>query len=201
MTDTAHSFEQDRYTSPTPDRGWGRSPDGRLPTWLLVVTGLISLAAGVLAFAWPGVTLAALAVLVGVAVLVDGIGALVDGVVGPPGSGRLGRALVGLLGIVVGLVALRSPGLTLLVLAFVTGVWVVCAGVVALAEAWTDGAGARGVRTFTAVIEIVAGVLVLAWPAVGLGTFVLLIGLALCVRGITAIVVALASADRSQQLS
>lgn len=47
--------------------------------WLVALRGLIGILFGVLAFAWPGITLFALVLLCGAYLLVDGVAALIQG--------------------------------------------------------------------------------------------------------------------------
>jgi uncharacterized membrane protein HdeD (DUF308 family) len=46
--------------------------------WVLLLRGLLAILFGILAFAWPGVTLASLVLLFGVYALVDGVSAVVS---------------------------------------------------------------------------------------------------------------------------
>jgi uncharacterized membrane protein HdeD (DUF308 family) len=100
----------------------------RWPSYVLAVIWIVT---GVVALVWPDVTLWALAVTVGLGFLIGGIAQAVFAV-------RMHRELpgwglwliAGILGAIVGIVALVWPGATVLALAVLLGVWVLVRGVV-----------------------------------------------------------------------
>ena len=102
------------------------------PIWGYVL-GAIYLAIGILAAAWPGITLWSLAIVVGVGFIVSGITMLLIrrdvakfGVGGLPIWG-------GILSIVAGVMALVWPGATILVLAIILGIRVSFTGIALVA--------------------------------------------------------------------
>lgn len=88
--------------------------------WIPYLWGGLSLAAGIATVAWPAVTLWALAVLIGVSLLlrgvVRGIGALVEH---PPLWGL--HVAIAVVEVGLGIAALAWPGATLVVLALIMG--------------------------------------------------------------------------------
>ena len=88
-------------------------------------------------------------------------------------------AVNGVLGIVVGVVALFLPGLTILTVAFLLGIGLVVQGVLEIVAALRAGTGATGRGWLLAfgVLALVAGVLVVFQP--GGGILVLVYGLIL----------------------
>jgi uncharacterized membrane protein HdeD (DUF308 family) len=99
--------------------------------WLLLLRGIAAIAFGVLAFAWPGVTLLMLIILYGAYVLVDGCLALAAVVTGRGGAVPTGwLILIGLLSIAAGLLTFFWPGLTALVLILFMGGWALASGIV-----------------------------------------------------------------------
>ena len=82
--------------------------------WLIIAVGVISIVAGVLAIAYPDITLLALAIFTGVNLMVMGVFSLVDAFASDADSGvRTLSAILGVLGLIAGLVVLRRPGETL----------------------------------------------------------------------------------------
>jgi len=102
-----------------------------------VVTGLISIAAGIVVIAWPGPGIVALAIFLGAWLIVVGTmtitGALAARSVLPDWWLLL---VTGLLEIPLGVLALANPGATLAALVTVGGIWAVAIGVMRIALAF-----------------------------------------------------------------
>lgn len=101
---------------------------GRRASWLAIVAGVASIAAGIIALAWPNITLFVLAIFVGVSLLSWGIYeiylSLADPVIRP-------RAVVLVEGIALaalGVFALARPNVSIVVLAILVGVFFVVYG-------------------------------------------------------------------------
>jgi uncharacterized membrane protein HdeD (DUF308 family) len=98
--------------------------------WLLLLRGLLSIAFGVLAIAWPGITILTLVLLYGAYALVDGIFAIIAAIRGEGGPApRWWLAVVGLLGIGAGAITFLSPGLTTVALLMLIAAWALVRGV------------------------------------------------------------------------
>jgi uncharacterized membrane protein HdeD (DUF308 family) len=118
---------------PTPSPPLARLPLVRALAenwWLLLLRGVVSIIFGVLAFIWPGLTLVALIFLWGAYAIVDGgiaLWAAISGR-GPEIAPRWWLAIVGIVGLLAGLVAFASPGLTALVLLMFIAGWAIVIG-------------------------------------------------------------------------
>jgi uncharacterized membrane protein HdeD (DUF308 family) len=82
--------------------------------WLLLLRGIAAIVFGILAFAWPGITLLSLVILYGAYALVDGVLSIAAAIGGGGGTAtpRWWLVVVGLLGIAAGLLTSsgrRSP--------------------------------------------------------------------------------------------
>src|SRR5262249_58126704 len=85
--------------------------------WLLLLRGIASIVFGVLAFAWPGLTLVTLVLFYGAFALVDGVIALIAAFTGgakPAPTWWL--VVVGILGIGAGIATFVMPGITAVLL-------------------------------------------------------------------------------------
>src|SRR3954469_15088793 len=104
--------------------------------WVLVLRGLLAVLFGIAAFAWPGITLAALVILYGAYALVDGIFAIASVMIGRT-SGMPWWALLlqGLAGIAVGIMTFAWPGITALVLLCLIAAWAVVTGIFSIVAA------------------------------------------------------------------
>ena len=156
--------------------------------WLLLLRGVISILFGIAAFAWPGLTVLALALLFGAYALADGVLALIAAVSG--GSDRSAPAwwlaLVGVLGIAAGIIAFLWPGKTAFILVVMIGVWAVMIGIFEIIGAirlrqeiddewWLIAAGILAVLFGLAIlIAPGAGALALVWL---IATYAILAGI------------------------
>ena len=111
------------------DLGRGPAASAILPPlarhwWVFLVRGLVAIAFGLVALFYPAATLVTFILFYGIFALVDGVFAVVSAIRGKEGMGsRWWLALVGVLGIVVGLVTFFWPGITALALLAVIGAW------------------------------------------------------------------------------
>ncbi|MCW2986109.1 MAG: hypothetical protein JWR63_3679 [Conexibacter sp.] len=151
--------------------------------WIPVAAGLLSVIAGVLAIVWPGETLLALALIAGVNITLLSALLIGEAIADDEAQDRTLRIVLGLLGIIGGLVVMRRPGDTLLVLILALGIWLVLDGLVDVIRALVGAGPQRLLRALGGVIDIALGILILALPDVGLGTVAVLVGIGFVVRG------------------
>lgn len=92
--------------------------------WLLLLRGIAAVIFGILAFAWPGLSLLALVILFGVYALLDGIFALVAAVRGRHRATPVWWLIIGgLVSVAAGIVTFVYPQVTALVLVIFIGAW------------------------------------------------------------------------------
>src|SRR4051795_6260456 len=139
---------------------------GRQLSVLLGVRGLLAVVFGVLALAWPGITVLVLAFVFAAYVLVDGIGMIISGI-GGRGGRRWSYVLAGVVGVIAGLAAAFWPGVTVLVLVLWAAAWAVVTGVLEIAAAVRGGGSGRWLVALAGVLSIIAGFFVLIWPGIG----------------------------------
>lgn len=96
--------------------------------WMLLLRGIAAIIFGVLALAWPGMTLLTLILFYGAYALVDGVIAIGAAITGGALMPRWWLAIVGLLGIAVGLLTFLMPGLTAIVLLYFIAGWAIATG-------------------------------------------------------------------------
>src|SRR4051794_25241781 len=149
--------------------------------WLMLVLGLICAAAGVIVLAQPGDSLTTLAVIVGIFMFIDGIIELALSL-SRHTEQRGTVALVGALNAVIGIALVRHPVQGVLAIALLIGIWLVAIGVVRFVASFED-AGHRAWNIIVALIEVAAGVVILANPHIGYTTLALLVGISFIVRG------------------
>jgi uncharacterized membrane protein HdeD (DUF308 family) len=149
--------------------------------WLVVLFGVAVLGVGVFFVASPHETLSTFTIIAGILLLVDGVLAIIASVVGR-GEGRGLLALVGVLSAIAGLVLIKKPFDTLVVFLMIFGVWFVVAGVVRFVAAVGEPEG-RGGNIAVAVLDLLAGIVILSWPGPSLATLAVIIGIVLIFRG------------------
>jgi len=163
----------------------GRS-DGRL--WIVAAAAaVVFLAVGVMLLVWPNVSLTVIAILIGAALVVAGLRRLWDGFTDHSDSSamRVGNVILGLLAIVVGLYCLRHHALTLLVVAFVVGVFWIIQGITDIAVAASMGTmPGRGLLAVTGVFALGAGLITVFWPAITVLVLAIVLGIWLVFYGI-----------------
>jgi len=104
--------------------------------WAFVVRGIFAVLFGILAYAWPGITLATLVIFFGAYILIDGILLIIKAIAN--WSGREDRWLLlleGLLGIGIGIITFVAPGVTAIGLVLYIAAWSLATGVLEIATA------------------------------------------------------------------
>ena len=105
--------------------------------WTLLLRGIVAIAFGAVAFAWPGVTAATLVLLFAYYALADGAFCLFAAIGGRrQGEDRWLLALEGVIGIWAGLVMLRAPAMTAILLVFFISIWAMATGFLRIAAAF-----------------------------------------------------------------
>lgn len=183
--------------STTSDRpvGSGSVFEGLGDYWGLVLAyGLVTTALGVILAVWPKQTLVVLAVIVAIQIIVSGVFRLIAAVAGSSMDGGL-RAVVGFSGalaIIVGLLFLRDPVQTVLIVTLLLGVWWVIGGIVDIIGAvLRPSPGQRMWDIAAGAITVLAGAVLLINPKVSLGALLVVSCIWLIAVGIVAIVMAL----------
>jgi uncharacterized membrane protein HdeD (DUF308 family) len=151
--------------------------------WLPVGLGALSVIAGIVVLANPH-SLNALAVVTGIFLLIDGIYEFVTALAAET-EARGMVALLGVLCIVAGVVLVRHPGTGVTAVALLLGIWLLATGAVRLA--WTVVYDRRLGSALVSVVQLIAGVVIVAIPDIGVATLALLAGIAFILNGVALI--------------
>jgi len=144
----------------------------------LITRGILAVVVGVIALAWPSVTVLALVIVFAVyAFIAAGLQAaraFSSRTAGPV----LGHQLLGLVDLAAGVIALAWPGPTALVLVLIVGVWAIIAALAGIPAAFGRGepAGTRALLILGGLITIAFGVVLCARPGIGAVTLALRLG-------------------------
>jgi uncharacterized membrane protein HdeD (DUF308 family) len=156
----------------------------------LILLGVLAIIVGIIALAWPGVTILALVILFAVYAFTDSVlqfaRAFSSGTPGPV----LGHLLLGLIDIAAGIVALVWPAPTALVLVLVVGIWAFVGGFFEIFAGFQSGetAGTRAMFILGGLVSIAFGVVLFARPGLGAVTLAILFGLFSLIYGVSQIV-------------
>jgi uncharacterized membrane protein HdeD (DUF308 family) len=156
----------------------------------LILLGVLAIIVGILALAWPGVTILALVILFAVyAFIAAGLQAV--RAFGSVRAGPVfGHLLLALVDLAAGVVALLWPAPTALVLVLVVAIWAFVAGVTEIFAALgsEDTGGTRVMFILAGLISVAFGVALFAWPGPGTVSLALLFGIFAIVYGVSHII-------------
>ena len=161
--------------------------------WLLLLRGVAAIIFGVLAFAWPGVTLLTLILFYGAFALVDGVLAIVAAITGGAPGPRWWLAIVGLLGIAAGLLTFLMPGLSALVLLFFIAGWAIATGVFQIMGAiqLRKEIDNEWLLILGGIISVLFGIGVMVAPGAGALALIWVIGTYAIIMGVLFVALAL----------
>jgi uncharacterized membrane protein HdeD (DUF308 family) len=163
--------------------------------WAIIIRGIVAIAFGVVAFTWPSVTLATLVLLFGCYALLDGAFSLISAIGGRRRDDRWLLVLEAVVGIWAGVVTLRAPAITAVVLVFFMSIWAMSTGLLRIVgairlrkeisgEVWLVLSGLASVLfAFMLMLRPGVGALALVWIIAGyaliMGVFLVMLGIEL----------------------
>jgi uncharacterized membrane protein HdeD (DUF308 family) len=159
--------------------------------WVLVIRGIIAIIFGIIALAYPGLTVATLVIFFGAWVLVDGVFRVIGAIGHHASDPEWGWHLViGIVGIIIGLLTFHAPRVTALALIIYIAAWALMIGVTEIAYAIKMRREIKGewFLILMGVISIVFAVMLLWNPLPGALALVWLIGWYAIVFGILGII-------------
>src|ERR1700691_6000536 len=165
-----------------------RTPLPRTLRW----RGALALIVGVLAIAWPGITILGLVFVFAIAAFG---GAFVEAgrALSGDGFGRtLGYVVLGLINVGAGVLAIAWPGITAFVLVICIGAWALVGGCfdIGLAFAAGETGSQRSLYALGGLVSIVFGVVLFARPDIGALSIAEIFGLFSLVYGVANFVLA-----------
>lgn len=158
---------------------------------LTITFGVLTLIAGLLVLFWPGATVLVIAVIFAIQLIIIGIYRLVLAFsAGEAATGaRVLFAIIGVLSIVVGVLLLRDPAIAVVTLGLLLGLMWTVSGLIEIFHGFTGERGSgRGWLIAGGVLSLIAGIIVLVYPAASLVTIAWIMGLLLVFYGIVMII-------------
>jgi uncharacterized membrane protein HdeD (DUF308 family) len=149
--------------------------------WMLLLVGVLSIAAGIIILLKPSDSLATLAVIAGIFLLADGIIELAASLMhGTRSRGSL--ALLGVLTAIIGVLLIRHPIGGVAAVALLIGLWLITVGLIRVIAAF-EVAENRGWNIFAGALELLAGIVIVSNPNIGFATLALLVGIGFILNG------------------
>jgi uncharacterized membrane protein HdeD (DUF308 family) len=159
--------------------------------WVPVLRGVVAIIFGIMAFAYPGLTVAVLVLLFGAWVLVDGIFRIIGAIGHRSSDPDWGWQLViGILGIIIGLLTFHAPAITALALVIYIAAWALMIGATEIVAAIKLRHEIKGewFLILMGVVSIIFAIMLLWNPLPGALALVWLIGSYAIVFGVLGII-------------
>lgn len=160
--------------------------------WILLAHGAVALVAGILLLVWPDRTLLLIGVILGVFLVAAGVLGVVTALTTPERlvMERVIPATVGLLAVAAGTLVIARPEASVLGVALAAGIYLIVAGLANGVTAFREP-DARGAYAVLAIVDIAAGIVVVAWPDVTVTVVAVVFGIAFVLRGLAEILLSL----------
>ena len=155
----------------------------------LILLGILAVIVGIIAIAWPGVTILALVILFAIYAFTDAALQAARAFSSRRAGPVLGHLLLGLIDLAAGVIALVWPEPTAFVLVIVVAAWALVGGVAEVFAGFASGetAGTRAMFIVAGLVSVAFGIVLFARPDVGAVTLALLFGLYSMIYGFSQI--------------
>jgi len=155
----------------------------------LILLGVLAVAVGIIAIAWPNVTILALVILFAIYAFMSAGLQAARAFASKSAGPVFGYLLLALISLAAGVVALVWPGPTAYVLVIVVAAWALVGGIMEIVAGFGSGetAGTRALFIVSGLVSVAFGILLFARPNVGAVTLALLFGLYSLIYGFSQI--------------
>src|SRR6267378_8369013 len=159
--------------------------------WVPVLRGIAAIVFGVIAFVYPGLTVAVLVLLFGAWILVDGVFRVI-GAIGHRASDRDWGfdLIIGIMGIIIGFLTFHAPQITALALIIYIAAWALMIGATEIALAIKLRREIKGewFLILMGLVSIVFAVMLLWNPAVGAAALIWIMAWYAVILGVLGII-------------
>jgi len=159
--------------------------------WLFAVSGVLSVIIGGLLIFWPDATITVVTAIVGFFMIVTGVIRFLVAVLDSRAEERWLIAFAGIIGIVLGVIVMKNPEGTIKVIVLIVAIFWLISGLVDFFRGLTDSSlPDRKLRIVFGLMSGLFGVVVLVWPAITIGVFVIVAGIYSVFFGVLEIIAA-----------
>jgi uncharacterized membrane protein HdeD (DUF308 family) len=158
--------------------------------WVLVLQGILGIAFGILAFLFPGLALVTLAYIFAIWAIVSGLSHLGEGMRVAEARGRSWPfAVIGVISLLAGVLAVIVPGITVFGLVLLLGAWLVTQGAMEVYTAYRIRREITGewILALVGIVRTLIGLVILALPVIGALLTATLLAVYAIVAGVTAL--------------
>jgi uncharacterized membrane protein HdeD (DUF308 family) len=155
----------------------------------LILLGILAVIVGVVAIAWPGVTILALVILFAIYAFMDAALQAARAFSSRSAGPVLGHLLLGLIDVAAGVIAVVWPAPTAFVLVIVVAAWALAGGFAEIFAGFGSGetGGTRALFIITGLVSVAFGIVLFARPGAGAVTLALLFGFYTMIYGFSQI--------------
>jgi uncharacterized membrane protein HdeD (DUF308 family) len=155
----------------------------------LILLGILAVIVGIVAIAWPGVTILALVIVFAIYAFTDAVLQAARAFGSRTAGPVVGHLLLGLIDLAAGVIAVVWPAPTAFVLVIVVAAWALAGGFAEIFAGFGSGepAGTRAMFIVAGLVSVAFGVVLFARPGVGALTLALLFGLYSMIYGFSQI--------------
>src|SRR6266496_2849255 len=159
--------------------------------WVSVIRGVAAIVFGVIAFAYPGLTVATLVLFFGAWVLIDGVFRVVGAIGHHASDPEWGfHLIIGIVGIIIGFLTFHAPQITALALIIYIAAWALMIGATEIALAIKLRREIKGewFLILMGLVSIVFAVMLLWNPAVGAAALIWIMAWYAVILGVLGII-------------
>jgi uncharacterized membrane protein HdeD (DUF308 family) len=173
--------------------------------WVLLIIGILLIIAGFFILVYPISTYISLSVFFGVLVFITGLTQLFFALSNRKSMPRWGWALfLSIVNIIIGLILMVFPGISMAILPYFVGFWMLLRGVNLLSYTSSSSSEVqldRGWLIFGGIVHIILAILILLFPIIGVFTIVAWTGWAFLAGGVFEMILAFRMKRMQAQLA
>jgi uncharacterized membrane protein HdeD (DUF308 family) len=169
----------------------------------LILLGILAIVAGIVAIAWPGVTVLALVIMFAVFVFVDALLQALRAFSSDAPGPVVGHLVLAAVDILAGVVALAWPRASALVVVLVIAIWAFAGGFWEIIAAFgsDETSGSRAMLIIGGLLSVIFGVVLFTRPGLGVAALALLFGLFAVMDGVAQVIIGTQLRSNGQFLS